>query len=124
MEGKEKLYETFGELIYVLTMADGEVQQEEIDKLEEILKDYPSAAENIRWSFNYELKKQNSLEDLYKKVMDSFQEHGPDEEYQNFIEILAKVAEASAGIVKEEQKVIEGFRDDLVERFKKDIDMI
>ena len=49
---QEKLYEAFGELLYVVAMADGLIQEEELSALDEVLKGHPWAAD-IQWSFNY-----------------------------------------------------------------------
>ena len=37
MTDTEKLYETMGELLYVLAKADGVIQEEEVNKLNELL---------------------------------------------------------------------------------------
>jgi uncharacterized tellurite resistance protein B-like protein len=120
MTAKERIYETFGELIYILAMADGIIQEEEIAKLHEILKHHPKA-EEIKWSFNYEVKKQNDLDDLYAKVINRCQENGPDPEYNYLIEMLEEIAKASTKIDEQEEKVISGFVTDLLDRFRKDI---
>jgi len=39
MDASEKLYYSLGKLCYVMACADGEVQSEEIDKLEDIVKE-------------------------------------------------------------------------------------
>jgi len=50
MSEKEKLYETLGELLYVIAKADGLIQEEERASLDELLKSH-SWAKEIKWSF-------------------------------------------------------------------------
>lgn len=116
---KEKLYETLGELIYVIAQADGVIQDDEITLLEEILANHPWGA-TIRWSFNYELRKNNDVEDLYKKVINACQDYGPSPEYDQFIEVMNALASASEGIDAHEDKVISNFSKDLIARFIQD----
>ena len=40
-DNQEKLYEAFGELLYVVAMADGMIQEEEIETLENVLSEHP-----------------------------------------------------------------------------------
>ena len=58
----------YKKLIYALAKADGVIQTNEISALEEILGDHPWASE-IKWSFNYEVSKNSSVEEIYKKVI-------------------------------------------------------
>ena len=120
MTPKERIYDAFGELLYLVARADGLIQPEEVEKLEEILKGHPKARE-IKWSFDYERTRRNDPEGLYLKIIERCRENGPDPEYQFLIEMLEEVARASAGIDRDEKGVIEGFVYDLTERFKKDI---
>ena len=120
---QEKLYDAFGELLYVVAMADGLIQDEEITALERVLADHPWATD-IKWSFNYELKKGNPVEDVYDKVIDYCKYNGPHPEYQKMIEVMEAVAHASAGVDENEQAVMDGFVKTLVEKFKTDIENI
>ncbi|WP_338765056.1 TerB family tellurite resistance protein [Bernardetia sp. ABR2-2B] len=113
---KERLYDAFGELIYALAMADGLIQPKEIQALDRILEGHAWASQ-IKWSFNYEANKALDLKQVYKKALDTFTQHGPDEEYIYLIEILQKVAKASDGIDAAEQEMIELFQKDLKESF-------
>ncbi|MCB0551487.1 MAG: TerB family tellurite resistance protein [Phaeodactylibacter sp.] len=123
MTPKERIYDAFGELLYLVARADGLIQPEEVESLEKILKGHPKARQ-IKWSFDYERTRRNDPEDLYLKVIQRCRENGPDPEYQFLIEMLEEVARASAGIDRAEKGVIEGFVHDLTERFKKDIQSI
>ena len=123
MVSKHRLYQTFGELLYVLAMSDGVIQKEEVKTLDEILKGHPKSKE-IQWSFFYEQSQDNDIEMLYKKVIEVFSDHGPDEEYDFIVFALEKIAEASDGVSKEEDKIIKNFSKELLARFKSDIEII
>jgi len=123
MVSREILYRTFGELLYVIAMSDGVIQEKEVTTLEEILRAHPDG-EKIKWSFDYENKNQNDIEKLYKKVMEVLYDNGPDKEYDFLIYALTKIAEASDGISIDEEKVITSFSRNLLNRFKKDINKL
>lgn len=119
----EKLYEAFGELLYVVAMADGFIQEEEISALERVLAEHPWAAD-IKWSFNYERKKERAVEEVYARVLDYCTNAGPSPEYQNMIEVMEAMAKASDGIDQEEKEVMDGFSNTLIQKFKSDIEGI
>lgn len=119
----EKLYEAFGELLYIVAMADGLIQEEEISALENVLAEHPWAAD-IKWSFNYERKKQRPIDEIYAKVLDYCTYAGPNPEYQNMIDVMEAMAKASNGIDEGEQEVMEGFTTTLIQKFKADIEGI
>ncbi len=121
MGNKERLYDAFGEMIYVVAMADGIIQENEIETLKNIIAYHPGA-EQIKWSFNYERLKHEDLDYLYNKVLDFCYENGPDPEYKILIEVMEKVAAASSGIEKNEEDIINRFTYELTERFKRDLD--
>lgn len=123
MSNTDRLYEAFGELLYVVAMADGQVQAEEKAALAKKLSGHPWGA-NIQWSFDYELRKDNDIEDLYQKVIDNCERFGPSEAYTFLIELMEEVAQASSGVDENEQKVMDSFVHELTERFRKDIDRI
>jgi len=102
MKDTDKLIEAFGELAYVVAMADGAVQEEEIKALKTKLSGH-KWGEDIQWSFDYEVKKQRDPEELYKKVMTYCEMHGPDPEYKFLMELLEDIAKASQGIAPDEQ---------------------
>ncbi|MCO6478831.1 MAG: TerB family tellurite resistance protein [Phaeodactylibacter sp.] len=123
MTPKERIYDAFGELLYLVAKADGLIQPEEVESLEKLLKGHPKARQ-IKWSFDYERTHRNDPESLYLKVIDRCRANGPDPEYQFLIDMLEEVARSSAGIDRDEKGVIQGFVHDLTERFKKDIQSI
>ena len=116
----EKLYSTLGELIYAVAKADGAIQQEEFARLDELLRGH-KWGETIKWSFEYESKKDNDPEQIYQKVINNCQFMGPAPEYLEFIDMITEVADASQGVDEDEERVIRSFSHDLIERFKKDI---
>lgn len=123
MKNTDKLIEAFGELAYVVAMADGEVQQEEIEALERKLSNHRWGAD-IKWSFDYEMKKKNDPEELYKKLITYCEMHGPDPEYVFLIELLEEIARASKGIDPEEQGVMDDFVQELTNKFRNDLERI
>ena len=123
MKNTEKLIEAFGELIYVVAMADGSIQKEELEVIENKLANHKWDVD-IKWSFDYEVKKNGSIEELYKKVISYCEMHGPDPEYQFLLEVIEEVAEANKGIEKDEKKIMDGFVNDLTEKFRSDISRI
>ncbi len=123
MKDTDKLIEAFGELLYVVAMADGNIQKEELAAIESKLAHH-KWGEDIKWSFDYEVKKNRSVEDLYKKVITYCEMHGPDPEYQFLMELVEDIAQASDGVDTQEQAVMDNFVLDLTTQFKKDIDRI
>lgn len=123
MTEKEKLYEVLGELLYVIAKADGVIQNEERDALKKLLKNH-SWASDVNWSFNYEESKNSSAEEIYKKVINFCQSYGPTPEYDEFIDAMKFVANASEGIDESESQIINSFSKDLITRFQRDLDQI
>lgn len=123
MSNHEKLYEAFGELLYVVAMADGFIQASEITALEKVLEEHPWAAD-IKWSFDYERKKESNIEEVYAKVLDYCIYAGPQAEYQNMMDVMEAIAKASNGIDDEEEKVMNTFIETLTKRFKEDIEKL
>ncbi len=123
MKNTEKLIEAFGELIYVVAMADGSIQKEELDVIEKRLATH-KWGEDIKWSFNYEVKKNGSIEDLYKKLIINCEMHGPDPEYKFLLEVLEEVADSSSGVDIDEKDAIDSFQRQLTRKFREDIERI
>jgi len=117
---RERLYDAFGELIYAIAMADGDVQTVELETLEKLLREHPWAKE-IKWSFNYEQNKHHSVEEAYQRAIDVCKENGPDPEYKYLLDVMVKVAEAFGGIIPQEQMIIDNFKMDLSKRFAEDL---
>jgi uncharacterized tellurite resistance protein B-like protein len=120
MISKERLIDAFGELIYAVALADGVIQPAETETLHRILSDHPWA-KKIEWSFSYEQTKQTSLEEAYDKALQAFKDYGPAPEYQYLIELLQEMALAAEGIHRNEEKVMNSFREDLIAKFQEDL---
>ena len=116
MVKRERLYDAFGELLYAIAIADGEVQSEEIKVIESILNKHTWAKE-IKWSFDYENLKQHSLEEAYSKAILVCKKNGPDPEYKYLLDVMLQVAEAFDGTVPQEKEVILRFKGDLHSEF-------
>ena len=123
MKANDKLYETFGELLYVVAKTDGVIQDEEIEVLNTLLESHPWAKE-IKWSFNYEVSKNSDVEDIYNKVINFCQSYGPSVIYPEFIDSMKTIAAAAYGIDSDEEKVISDFSKDLIARLQSDLDKI
>ncbi|RUA28004.1 MAG: TerB family tellurite resistance protein [Bacteroidetes bacterium] len=117
---KEKLYDAFGELIYAIAMADGNIQDEELEALQKLLSNHPWAKE-IYWSFDYEFNKHHTIQDSFDHAINICIENGPDPEYRYLLDVMTKVAEAFNGIVPQERKIIDDFKQTLLQQFEKDL---
>ena len=121
MTESEKLYETLGELIYVVAKADGVISESEKSALKEMLKGHSFATE-INWSFNYETSKEKSVNEVYDKVLAVCHRIGPSPVYEEFIEAMNTIAKADNKVDQEEAVILNSFSKDLIERFTKDIE--
>lgn len=121
MNDKERLHDSFGELIYAIAMADGIIQDEELEVLNEILADHPWASQ-ISWSFTYEATTGNAVDEVYAKVISFCKHYGPTKEYAEMVDVMKKIAEASNGIDFNEEIIIESFQADLTEHFQTELD--
>lgn len=121
MTEEEKLYETLGELLYAVAKADGVIQQEEKDAMKTLLKDHPLGAE-INWSFNYEETKEQSVDEVYHKVISYCKHYGPAPQYTEFINAMEIIAEAAGGKDKTEENIINSFSKDLITKFRRDVE--
>jgi len=122
MTNQEKLYETLGELLYAVAMADGAIQPEEQQALEKLLQHHGWAHE-VRWSFHYEVSKQTDVQQAYKKAISFCQHHGPSPVYTEFIEAMNIIAAAANGTDQDEEAIISSFSKDLISRFHRDLDL-
>lgn len=116
----EKLYETMGELLYVIAKSDGVIQDQERSALKNLLRNH-AWANQINWSFNYEESKQNSIEELYQKVIAVCHRIGPSPIYNEFIEAMQTIAKADDHLDENENKIINSFSSDLIHRFQNDM---
>ena len=117
---KHRLYKTFGELLYLVAIADGVIEPSEIEALDRILQGHPEL-EEIKWSFEYEMKNNGSVDYLYKRIIETYVDNGPDEEYEYFIKALNQLAAADGTVDQSESELIKNFSSDLIARFAADI---
>jgi uncharacterized tellurite resistance protein B-like protein len=113
MRNREKLFEAFGELIYAVAKTDGNVQQEEMEKMRSLFK-YKKGGEEVIWSFNYENKHNNTVKDAYERALEAMIAYGAYDGYSELIYILNEVAKSSSGINEGERLLISRFEDDLL----------
>ena len=120
MVGKTELYDAFGELIYAVAKADGFIQNEEVDKLQELLASHTWGKE-IQWSFDYERETKKDLQAAYDKALYTCKEYGPSREYPELLDILQQIAAASTGVDSEEARLIHDFEAELRRKFREDL---
>lgn len=81
---KTKFYDAIGELMYAINTV---APPQAIEALKKTV-DGHDWAEEIQWSFKYELKKRKNRIEVYQQAFDTFKIHGPDREYKYLIEML------------------------------------
>lgn len=123
MSAQDRLYDALGEIAYAIAKADGLIDQDEISRLTKILEKHPWAS-NIKWSFNYEWLRDEDAETIYKKAITRCIEHGPSEDYKEFIDLMNEIAKASNGVDSSEQDMINSFSIDLIKGFQTEIDKL
>ena len=116
MVSQAQLYDAFGEIIYAVAIADGLIQEEEMDVVNEKLAHF-SWGKDAKWSFNWEKKKKSELKDTYLKALETFKENGPHPDYYQLIELLEAIAKASGDFEKKEGQVISIFNKSLQSHF-------
>ncbi|HOY18445.1 MAG TPA: hypothetical protein PLC89_14155 [Haliscomenobacter sp.] len=113
-----QLYDALGELIYAVAKVDGLVQDTEISKLKEVLENHPWSNE-IKWSFDYENRKENTPDEAFAKALQTCKDFGPSAEYAFVIEVLQAVSEASDGTSVQESGLIDRFQQELTGYFQR-----
>lgn len=121
MVSQARLHDAFGEIIYAVAIADGLIQEEEIEVIEEKLAEF-SWGYDAKWSFNWERKKETELKDAYLKALDTLKENGPTTSYYDLMNLLEEVAKASDGFEKNEGRVISIFNKSLKSHFLEFLD--
>lgn len=121
MDGRERLYYGLGLLAYAVAKADGKINQEERNKLHDIVvKDAKCQHEEIDISeiIFHVLNKHDSFDQemLYSIAMKEFNANKgylEDDMRSDFPGVLEKVARSFHPITEEENAIIERFRKDL-----------
>jgi tellurite resistance protein len=120
MTDKNALYETLGELLYVIAMADGVIQKEEKEAIADIFRDHKWAMD-IVWSFKVEELKNSNLEEVYDRAIKFCRAYGPAQEYSEFLEAMELIAQAAGGVDANEEKRLKLFAMDIKHRFELDM---
>ena len=105
----QETLDIFGRILYAMAMADGEVQQEEIEALHRIVA-RDKWAKQIQFSFDLAKKIEMDPWVMFLKNMRVFRTHQVDEHYPYFLDLLEKIADAHNGIVPEERAMLEKFK--------------
>jgi len=116
MTAKERLYDSFGELLYALCQVDGAIQEAEKNKLENLLKKH-SYGQKIWWSFNYEEARATTVDIAYDKALEACKFYGPNPDYPDLFIMLNEIAAASNSISTEEEQLINNFEKALKQHF-------
>jgi len=110
----KELQDAFGKVVYALAKIDGEVQQVEIDVFREQIANHEWAQE-ISLSFEDAKQLDSDPNVVFLKAMRVFRFNGSSEHYPFFIDLLEKIAESHDGVVPEERKMIDRFKESLLE---------
>lgn len=120
MEGKEHLYYALGELAYAVAVADGKIQQEERQKLHDIVVEATACHKtdfNISGIIFHILQKDHvNLLPVYDWAIKEIREHSyflTEDMKVDFIGVIEKVARAFGSITIEEENIIEKFKQDI-----------
>ena len=100
--------DVFGKILYAVAMADGEVQQEELDELKRIVEE-DNWAKEIELSFNEALGLQMDPKIVFYKNIRIFKTLETEEYIPYFINLMERIAEAYDGIIPEEKELITTF---------------
>ena len=100
--------EVFGKILYAVAMADGKVQQEELDELKKIVMEDEWAKE-IELSFDEALDLRMDPKIVFYKNIRIFNTLQTEEYMPYFINLMKRIAMAYDGIVPEEKALIMEF---------------
>lgn len=121
MEGKQNLYYALGQIAYAVAKADGSIQNEEKQKLHDIVLEHIKLHDtefDISEIIFHVLQKENlSFQHAYNwgiKELSKYSYYLTDDMKIDFIATVEKIAYAFDSMTIEEESVIEKFRQDLV----------
>lgn len=109
----QRLKEAFANVLYAVAKIDGEVQQVEIDVFKKVIAEH-EWGQSIEVLFNRNVYDDSNANIVFLKAMKIFRAHGPSEHYPFFVDLLEKIAEAHDGVVPEERKMIDRFKQCLI----------
>lgn len=110
---EEEVLDTFGKIIYAIAKSDGEVQDEEVAVIRQVIDDHKWAQE-LELSFAVEKELDTDYDTVFEEAMNVFENYDVKEHYADFIDLLEKIAEAHDGIVSEEKNLIDRFKERLL----------
>jgi uncharacterized tellurite resistance protein B-like protein len=119
MDAKQHLYYALGALAYAVAMADGKVQHEEREKLQDIVTSGTDHEIDFTYTdiiFKLLQQDKTGFKEVYHWAMKSFElgkYHFTPAMKAEFIAIIQQVADAFPPTVPEEQALISRFADDL-----------
>ncbi len=107
---EEEVLDTFGRIIYAIAKSDGEVQEEEVRVIHEVIDNHEWAQE-LELSFAIEKELDTDFNAVFEDAMAVFETYDNlKEHFEEFLDLLEKIAEAHDGIVDEERELIERFK--------------
>ncbi len=108
MINTDKLYHAFGELLYAISMADGDIQKSEKEAIIRALKGH-DMVNVILNSINDQETRKIGVDEAFRSALNTLKSHGPFEEYNDFYVILKEVAKSFEGIESGESRLLEIF---------------
>ncbi|UXP31795.1 TerB family tellurite resistance protein [Reichenbachiella agarivorans] len=106
---QKELIDTFGKILYAVAKCDGEVQEEELAIIHQVI-DENQWAQELELSFEVEREMGTDPIELFEESMEVFDRHDVRVHYEQFLDLLENVAEAHGGIVSQERALIDQFR--------------
>ncbi|MCV9385864.1 hypothetical protein [Reichenbachiella ulvae] len=113
IELDKELLDTFGKILYAVAKSDGEVQEEELAVVRKVIDDHEWAQE-LELSFEVERELDSDADGIFEEAMSVFCRYDVRSHYEQFIDLLEKVAEAHDGVVQEEKVLIDKFKTHLL----------
>ncbi|MFY0626555.1 MAG: hypothetical protein JXR07_09680 [Reichenbachiella sp.] len=106
---EEEVLDTFGKIIYAIAKSDGEVQDEEVEVIRKVIDNHEWAQE-LELSFAVEKELDMDYDEVFEDAMRVFASYDVKAHYDDFLDLLEKIAEAHDGVVNEERELIDRFK--------------
>ena len=110
----KELLNTFGRIIYAVAKTDGEVQDSEVAVIQNVI-DNNEWAQEVELSFEVERELDEDADVIFDKAISLFKFNEIRDHYVEFVDLLEQIAEAHDGIVNEEERLIDKFKEKLKE---------
>ncbi|MGL1888874.1 MAG: TerB family tellurite resistance protein [Reichenbachiella sp.] len=108
----KELLDAFGRIVYAIAKSDGEVQDEELNLIRQVV-DKNIWAQELELSFEIERQMDGDAEQIFDEAIGVFKKHDAKEHYIEFVKLLEEIAKSHGGVVDEEKTLIDRFRDTL-----------